>query len=164
MSTPFRGFWLLAVVVMLSACGGNSWQDQHGNSISDEDLSGRPLLVNYWAEWCGPCRDELPELNALAEARPDVAVLGINFDGIEGEALAALSDEMGRWVMDHHDSEQPATSGLLQHAAEAMRLIRPQVLPTTYLLDPQGNVLRTLQGPQDEAALLAALDEAEVAP
>lgn len=153
MSTPFRGFWLLAVVVMLSACGGNSWQDQHGNSISEDDLSGRPLLVNYWAEWCGPCRDELPELNALAEARPDVAVLGINFDGIEGEALAALSDEMGiRFPVLGADF------------AEAMRLIRPQVLPTTYLLDPQGNVLRTLQGPQDEAALLAALDEAEVAP
>ena len=48
--------------------------------------------------------------------------------------------------------------------AEAKRLIRPQVLPTTYLLDPQGNVLRTLQGPQDEAALLAALDEAKVTP
>lgn len=153
MNKPLRGFWLLAVVVMLSACGGNSWQDQHGNSISEDDLSGRPLLVNYWAEWCGPCRDELPELNALAEARPDVAVLGINFDGIEGEALAALSDEMGiRFPVLGADF------------AEAKRLIRPQVLPTTYLLDPQGNVLRTLQGPQDEAALLAALDEAKVTP
>ena len=153
MNKPLRGFWLLAVVVMLSACGGNSWQDQHGNSISEDDLSGRPLLVNYWAEWCGPCLDELPELNALAEARPDVAVLGINFDGIEGEALAALSDEMGIRF-----------SVLGADFAEAMRLIRPQVLPTTYLLDPQGNVLRTLQGPQDEAALLAALDEAKVTP
>lgn len=153
MTTPLRRFWLLNMFFMLSACGGNSWQDQHGNRITEDELSGRPMLVNYWAEWCGPCRDELPELNALAEARPDVAVLGINFDGIDGAALTQLSDEMG--------IDFPV---LGKDFAETMQLVHPQVLPTTYLLDEQGNVIRTLQGPQDEAALLAALDDAAVTP
>lgn len=140
--------WPLGMMFMLSACGENSWQDQHGNSITESELAGRTMLVNYWAEWCGPCRDELPELNALAAARPDVAVLGINFDGVEGDALTALSDEMGiRFPV------------LGKDFAEAMQLVHPQVLPTTYLLDDEGNVIRTLQGPQDEAALLAALNE-----
>ncbi|MEH6386253.1 MULTISPECIES: TlpA disulfide reductase family protein [Pseudomonas] len=153
MINPVRKLLSLGLVLLLSACGGNSWQDQHGNSITEEELSGRPMLVNYWAEWCGPCRDELPELNALAEARPDVAVLGINFDGIDGDALTQLSDEMGiRFPV------------LGKDFADTMQLEHPQVLPTTYLLDEQGQVIRTLQGPQDEAALLAALSEADRAP
>lgn len=153
MNNPIRIIWTLAVVLTLSACGGNTWQDQHGNRVSEDDLTGRPVIVNYWAEWCAPCREELPELNALAEARPDIAVLGINFDGVAGEALTRLSDEMG--------IDFPV---LGEDFAEAMQLTRPQVLPTTYLLDAEGTVIRTLQGPQDEAALLAALDESPQTP
>ncbi|HDZ56249.1 MAG TPA: TlpA family protein disulfide reductase [Pseudomonas xinjiangensis] len=134
--------WVLALGI--SACGGEQWTDHQGNSVDREELAGRWLVVNYWADWCGPCREELPELNALAEQYPDIAVLGINFDGVTGQALQDMSDSMEiRFPVMGHDF------------AAAMNLPLPQVLPTTYVLSGEGAIVHTLQGPQDKAALLA---------
>ena len=145
------GFMLSAMLALvLSGCGQSerSWPDQNGKPVGESDLSGRYQVVNYWAEWCAPCREELPELNALAEAYPQVAVIGIHFDRAEGEELRELSERMG------------IEFSVLGHEyAEAFALTLPRVLPTTYLIDPQGEVLVSLEGPQDKAQLLAALTE-----
>ncbi|TVP87841.1 MAG: TlpA family protein disulfide reductase [Pseudomonadaceae bacterium] len=136
--------------LVLTGCAQDDagWPDQNGQVITGSELVGRYQVVNYWAEWCAPCRDELPELNALAEAYPDVAVIGIHFDRAEGEALRELSERMG------------IEFSVLGHEyAEAYALTLPRVLPTTYLIDPQGEVLASLEGPQDKAQLLAALAE-----
>ncbi|SDU13701.1 TlpA family protein disulfide reductase [Halopseudomonas salegens] len=143
--------WLLMTgLLALTACGEGErlWLDQRGEPISQSDLSGRYQVVNYWAEWCAPCRDELPELNALADSYPQLAVIGIHFDRAEGEALLALSERMGiEFSVLGHDY------------ADEFGLVLPRVLPTTYLLDPEGRVLASLEGPQDKAQLLAALAE-----
>ncbi|PAU87831.1 hypothetical protein CK507_09790 [Pseudomonas sp. WN033] len=139
---------LLIVVLALTGCGAESWLDHRGNAFSRADMDGRWLVVNYWAEWCAPCLEELPELNALAEAYPRVMVLGIHFDRAEGEALRELSEHMGiEFPVMGHDF------------AEAYGLPLPQVLPTTYILNGRGQIVHSLQGPQDEAGLLALLSE-----
>jgi thiol-disulfide isomerase/thioredoxin len=131
--------------IALVGCG-QQWTDQQGGQVRAADLQGRWTVVNYWAEWCAPCREELPELNALAEVSDELVVLGIHFDGYEGEELRALSDQMGiRFAVVGHDF------------AEAYGLSLPQVLPTTYIIDPQGKVAHSLQGPQTEQDLLALL-------
>ena len=125
--------------IALAGCG-QQWTDQWGGQVQETDLQGRWMVVNYWAEWCAPCREELPELNAL------VIVLGIHFDAYEGEELRALSNQMGiRFAVVGHDF------------AEAYGLSLPQVLPTTYIITPQGKVAHSLQGPQTERDLLALL-------
>jgi thiol-disulfide isomerase/thioredoxin len=43
-------------------------------------LRGRPLIVNFWARWCTPCRAEIPELARIQRERPDVVVIGIDVD------------------------------------------------------------------------------------
>jgi thiol-disulfide isomerase/thioredoxin len=139
---------LAGVFMLLVGCSGDGWRDHQGNALTADDLNGRWAVVNYWAEWCAPCREELPELNDLASARPDLAVLGVNFDGLEGDTLRQLSDDMGI-----------AFPVMGFDFAEAYGLPRPQVLPTTYLLDVQGRIARTLVGPQSKTDLLTALAE-----
>lgn len=130
--------------ITLTACGGERWTDQDGNAYSAADLDGRWLVVNYWAEWCAPCREELPELNALNGVADDIQVIGIHFDAYEGAELLELSERMDiRFPVLGHDF------------AAAYKLSLPQVLPTTYIINPAGELAHTLQGPQDEAGLLA---------
>ena len=137
---------LLLSCIALAAGGGARWTDQDGNEYSTGDLEGRWLVVNYWAEWCAPCRDELPELNALNEVADDIQVVGIHFDAYQGAELLELSERMDiRFPVLGHDF------------AAAYALPLPEVLPTTYIINPQGKVVHTLQGPQDEAGLLALI-------
>ena len=51
-------------------------------------------VINYWAIWCKPCREEIPELNQLNQIE-NVVVLGVNFDGKVGEALLSDADALG---------------------------------------------------------------------
>lgn len=143
--------WLGAVlsagVLMVAGCAQEQWLDHRGDTLTRADLDDRWVVVNYWAEWCAPCLHELPEFNRLAEANPDVLVLGVNYDGISGDELLALSDRMDiRFAVMGADFEQSLT------------LERPQVLPTTYIFDPRGTLQHSLPGPQTEESLLALLN------
>ena len=102
--------------------------------------SGSWRVVNYWAIWCTPCREEIPELNRLAEQK-DITVLGVNFDAKLGESLAKDSMDLG---IEFPTIDDP--SGLLGIA-------RPDKLPTTLVIDPDGNLVSTLVGPQTEEGL-----------
>ena len=137
---------LLISMLLLAACGGQVWQDHRGDDLHAADLEGKWTVINYWAEWCAPCREEIPELNALDGVSEDIRVLGIHFDAYQGDELRQLSDQMGiAFPVMGHDF------------AAAKGLALPQVLPTTYIIDPSGQLVHSLQGPQDEASLLALM-------
>ncbi|WP_373186548.1 TlpA family protein disulfide reductase [Halopseudomonas sp.] len=137
---------LALLTLILTGCGQPQWTDHRGEMVSQSDLENRWVVVNYWAEWCAPCREELPELNALARVSDDLLVLGIHFDGYQGEELYRLSEQMDiRFPVVGHDF------------AEAHGLALPQILPTTYIIDPQGDLAHSLQGPQTEQQLLALM-------
>lgn len=102
------------------------------------------LVVNYWATWCGPCRDEIPELNELAALEPQtLRVVGVNYDAPQGPKAKEQSDSMGI-EFDNISIE----------AAENMGLVTPSTLPTTFILR-NGKVLQELKGPQTMADLRA---------
>ncbi|WP_244934406.1 TlpA disulfide reductase family protein [Pseudomonas saudiphocaensis] len=130
------GFGLLACLV-LAGCGADWGADQHGAQVTSQQLDGQWLVINYWAEWCGPCRTEIPELNALDKAHGDITVLGVNFDGLQGEELAAASTDLGI-----------AFRVLSLDPAERLDLPRSAVLPVTYLVDREGKVRQQLVGEQ----------------
>ena len=148
-----RRFVLGFAVCLLAACAPDTWVDQHGKRIEQQSLTSRWLVVNYWAEWCGPCREEIPELNALSIERPDIAVVGINYDQLSGEQLREVSDLMDiRFPVLHHEF------------AAAMELTTPSVIPTTYVIAPDGAGTIALQGPQSAEALIAIVERGAVEP
>lgn len=132
---------MLVLTAVLGGCGAD-WVDHRGDSVDRQELEGRAIVVNYWAEWCGPCREEIPEFNALAAADPDIAVYGINWDNLQGEELQRMADEM-----------DIRFSVLGRDFAEAYALPHPTVVPTTYIVGPQGSIEHVLQGPQHEETL-----------
>ncbi len=133
----------LVLVLLLAACGGEPGGDRPPTL---DDYRGRWVVVNYWAEWCAPCITEIPELNALDESYPDVAVLGVNFDGASGEELAAQLQQLG-----------VAFPTLPEDPAPELGIARPAVLPTTLILDPDGTLVNTLVGPQTLESLARAV-------
>jgi thiol-disulfide isomerase/thioredoxin len=69
-------------------------KDMHGATVNLADYKGKVLLVNFWATWCGPCKEELPGLIALYDEYKDkgFAVLGISGDD-DAETLRSFSSE-----------------------------------------------------------------------
>ena len=121
-----------------------------GRAVNFSHWDGRWLLINYWAEWCAPCRKEIPELNRLHSERTQsgLVVLGVNYDGLQGEALANLAEEMG--------IEFPV---LVEDPRLRWNQDVPSVLPTTLIVDPGGELKEVLVGPQTYETLSAALDQ-----
>ena len=112
--------------------------------LSLQELQDQWVLVNYWAEWCAPCREEIPALNQLNE-RPDVQVLGVDFDQHAAEEMAPLIKQM--------QIEFPV---LLTGRIGELKLAQPNVLPVTYLIRGQ-QLIKTLQGPQTLESLTELL-------
>lgn len=138
----------LGAGLLLAACAEDLGVDQSGRKVSAERLEGQWLVINYWAEWCGPCRTEIPELNALDRRLEErsASVLGVNFDGLQGAQLSAAVQALGIQF-----------TVLAQDPAQRFGLPRSEVLPATYIVDDRGQLRERLLGEQTAAGLLARL-------
>lgn len=138
--TLHRSALVLSICVGLVAC------ETDRERFSLEEYQGRWLFINYWAEWCKPCAEEIPELNQLADQfSGTVAVLGVNFDQVQGELLQQQASKLG--IQFELAKTDPAP---------VLAVKRPTVLPTTLVFSPQGQLHRTLIGPQTVDMLAAA--------
>ncbi len=142
---------LLGVLAVLAACSepAPDWGvDQKGRMVRAAELQGRWLIINYWAEWCLPCRKEVPELNRLQRELPaeQVRVLGGNFDALQGAELQAAIGALG---IDF--------TTLVQDPGPRLGLEPLRALPVTLLVDPAGVLRETLLGEQSAAGLRARL-------
>ena len=84
----------MLMLLLVSGCEKIELERADGTLANWDKYRGQWVLVNYWAEWCKPCLEEIPELNELDKA-PDIAVLGVNFDGVTGVPLVELGERMG---------------------------------------------------------------------
>ncbi len=134
-------------ITLLTSCGETDYQDHQGNSGNFSDHQGKWMIINYWAIWCKPCIEEIPELNHFADKNSGKVVLfGVDYDGSQGEKLQQGINKLG--ISFPVLTADPAT--VLQYQ-------RPSVLPTTLIFNPEGKLHRSLKGPQTEQTLLDAL-------
>lgn len=116
--------------------------------VSTACLTGRPLVVNFWAQWCGPCKEEMPALQAVHEQLGDrVRFVGIDYEDQEPAALA-FADEVGVTYPLLADPD-----GSYFDAA------RGRAAPYTLLVDATGTIQYRHYGPVTRDSLVDLLAE-----
>ena len=118
-----------------------------GPAVDTAELAGRPVVLNFWASWCDPCREEMPMLGELDEEVGDrVRFLGVNTKD-DPAAAADFLDETGVRFEQLYDPD-----------GELLRQLRTvQGLPVTLVLDADGAVSLEQIGQIDETTLRDAL-------
>jgi thiol-disulfide isomerase/thioredoxin len=124
-----------------------------GTQFSLEALEGQVVLLNFWATWCPPCNEEMPELVGIArdfEGKGVVFVAASQDDPPEAKAAVMA------WV-SHHEDARPYVA--LAASASSFGVV---ALPTTFVLDRKGRVVKgkrgRVEGFQVKAWLEAAMD------
>jgi thiol-disulfide isomerase/thioredoxin len=118
-----------------------------GRFLRLSDLKGRPLVLNFWATWCGPCRAEMPELVKAAAADGELVVLAVDVQ----EALAPVEEFAAEFEMDF-----PV---VLDTEGTVRQLFRVPGLPTTYFVDREGSIASVVVGPLTPQVLADRLAE-----
>jgi len=116
-----------------------SLTDFEGKEVGSTSLAGKVRLINFWATWCAPCREEMPALNALQQQFKDkgLTVVGINIDSDKKLAQKFIG-EAKLSFLTLHDPE------LTCHDAYQV-----YTYPTTFLIDRKGVIQQYWLGPQE---------------
>lgn len=103
------------------------FEDSKGKIHRLSDYRGKWVLVNFWATWCPPCLEEIPDLISLYKERDDVMIIGIAMDYADTETVMKYAEAMS--------VPYPIVFGDRQIAGQLDEL---SMLPSTYLFDPEG--------------------------
>lgn len=144
---------LFSGCLLLAACSQNSrFELLDGRHFSENDFNGRWMLINFWAEWCAPCIEEIPELNKLAsfENELNLVVIGISYDQMNNARLQSLVDKLNIKYPVMATEPSPILSFDL-----------PQTLPSNYLISPQGKIITIMSGKQTFESVKRFLDIAK---
>ncbi len=111
--------------------------DLDGKTVSVSDYRGKWVIVNFWATWCPPCLEEIPDFVELYEDNRDsLVVLGVNYEEVNEEYL--------REFVDSHMISYPV---MRMEPLPVTPLGPVTGLPTTYIISPQGELAARQEGP-----------------
>jgi peroxiredoxin len=121
-----------------------------GETVRLSDFKGQPVLLNFWATWCAPCRKEFPELQATWEKkRGSLVVIGVNYTSADTPDLVpGFVEEMGITF--------PVVLDETGQTSETYRILG---MPTSIFIDRTGVVREVFTGPLDQAYIEAKLSE-----
>lgn len=128
-----------------------AWQmsDLAGQPVASTNFSGKVLVLNFWATWCPPCREELPDLNAfhLANQTNGVTVIGASVD--EGDP------EMVRRFAERNGLAYPIVFATPEIQLQFGNV---SLLPTTFIVDRQGRLVARFLGAITREELTQAVE------
>lgn len=125
--------------------------DADGNSVKLSELFGRPIVLNFWASWCPPCKAEMPEFDAVYdEVGEDVVFMMV--DLVDGQRE---TKETGAQYIEEQGFSFPVYFDTEQEAAYAYGIT---AIPTTLFIDKDGYIVTGAQGPIDAEALRKGID------
>jgi len=138
----------LAAALLLTGCNRGDHPQQIAETAPDftvhdgqqtvrlSQFRGKVVVLNFWATWCAPCIDELPSLQALQKARPDIQVLAVSIDD-DADAYAKFLKQYDISILSVRDG---TTGANLKYGSVRV--------PETFVLDRSGVVKRKFIGPQ----------------
>ena len=119
-------------------------QDYDGNTVKLSDYIGTPIVLNFWASWCSPCKQEMPHFNKISGEYSQDEIMFFMVDLADGSRETVEKEK--KHVEDNNytfpvffDTEQDAA---ITYAVRG--------IPTTYLINKEGHIVWGTEGPLDE--------------
>jgi peroxiredoxin len=110
--------------------------DTAGRPVSLSAFRGKYVLLDFWASWCGPCRQENPHMRQLYQdfANRNFTILGISLDAADGKAdwIKAINDDHLNWTQ---------VSDLKHWSNSVAKLYSIYAIPQSFLIDPNGIII-----------------------
>ncbi|SEP53540.1 TlpA family protein disulfide reductase [Amycolatopsis saalfeldensis] len=124
---------------------------ERGSDLAVKSLRGQVVVVNFWASWCVPCREEQPILTAAADAyrNSGVTFVGVSYQDQRNSAVGFLN-ELGRGESYHYVTD-PGSRAAMEFGIYG--------IPETFFLDRNGTIVAKITGPADPALLASTLDD-----
>lgn len=134
---------LFIISFQVNSASDKYFHDARGNAISSSDFKGKWVIVNYWATWCDICMTEVPELNQFYKNNSkNVLLFGVNYDHLTSDDL--------RQAINSFDIKYPV---LVEDPTSLWNFGYFDVVPVTFVINPQGKVVKRILGAVTDAQL-----------
>lgn len=142
-----------------------SGTDQYGTVHNLADYKGKVILLNFWASWCGPCRREMPDVEALyheyGENKGDVIILGVtNPKNEQNPNSSDIDEEKLKAFLQEGDFAFPSIFNASGDIFEAYGI---SAFPTTFIIDGNGTLVGYAQGMLTKEIMQSAIEDARAA-
>jgi len=126
--------------------------DDDGNEVRLSDFRGTPVVLNFWASWCGPCRSEMPTFNKVSREYTEDELVFLMVDLVDGQRETV---EKGRAYIEENGFTFKVLYDITQEAAYTYGI---RAIPSTLFIDKDGYILAGVEGAIQEESLRRGID------